>query len=268
MFRRCSNAIPVASASPPWTSYRAGGSTTYASGITYFAGGAIAQFNYGNGITHTMGKNLRQLPTTSRDWYCTPAPNTPTCANKTFVLNDTYAFDANGNVGSITDALPATAINRSRVLAYDALDRLTSAQATHQWGTATFAYDALDNLRSADVGSRQYRYNYDANNRLLNIKNPLGVQQFAFTYDARGNTLSKGSQTFTFDYANRLNAVTGSQTYSYDGQGRRVLTLDADNKATYWIYSQAGQVLYTEEARRRQNLNYVYLGNTQVATRA
>jgi RHS repeat-associated protein len=48
-----------------------------------------------------------------------------------------------------------------------------------------------------------------------------------------------------------------------------VQTTDAGtNKTTFWIYSQAGQVLYTSEARRSQNLDYIYLGNSQIATRA
>ncbi len=79
---------------------------------------------------------------------------------------------------------------------------------------------------------------------------------------------AKGAQGYTFDAANRLNQVNGVQTYRYDGQGRRVETLDADGKINQWIYSQSGQVLYTGDARRRQNLSYVYLGNTQVATRS
>lgn len=230
---------------------------TYASGITYYPNGAIAGFTYGNGIVHTLTKNARQLPSRSQDMN-----------GATAILDDTYTFDENGNVSAVTDGLPATATNRSRSLGYDALDRLTLANAAHQWGTATFSYDALDNLRSADVGTRQYRYTYDANNRLLNVKNPAGVQQFAFTYDARGNTLSKGSQAYAFDHGNRLNQVTGSQVYRYDGQGRRVQTTDvADGKTTFWIYSQSGQVLYTSEARRNQNISYIYLGNTQVATK-
>lgn len=51
-----------------------------------------------------------------------------------------------------------------------------------------------------------------------------------------------------FDAANRLSQVTGSQTYRYDGLGRRVQTTDADGKQTYWLYTQAGQVLYSYEA--------------------
>ena len=91
---------------------------------------------------------------------------------------------------------------------------------------------------------------------------------FTLGYDVRGNVTGKNSQAFVFDASNRLNQVTGQETYRYDGQGRRVQTTDADGKTTFWIYSQSGQVMYTSEARRNQNLAYLYLGNTQVATRA
>jgi YD repeat-containing protein len=236
----------------------ASASQVYASAITYFPNGAIKGFTYGNGITHTLTQNLRQLPGNSLDKYGT---------QKT--LDDTYVYDANGNVDRITDGLAAGPNNRTRDLDYDGLDRLVSADAVNQWGAAKYAYDPLDNLRLADQGARQYRYNYDAvTNRLQNIKNPAGVLQFAFTHDASGNVLTKGSSSYAFDSSNRLNEVLGVQAYRYDGQGRRVQTTDADGKTTFWIYSQSGQVLHTSEARRSQNLSYIYLGNTQVATRA
>ncbi|MFA6985397.1 MAG: Ig-like domain-containing protein [Arenimonas sp.] len=249
----------------------ASGTTTYASNISYFPNGAIRSFTYGNGIVHTMDHAIdpttlksRQLPGRSRDLKGTA-----------IILDDTYVFDKNGNVDRITDATPAGPNNRSRDLGYDGLDRLIVADALYQWGQATYAYDALDNLRLADQGARKYRYNYDpTSNRLTSIKDPAAATQFTLGYDARGNTTSKDgvtSQAFVFDAANRLNEVTGQQVYRYDGQGRRVQTTDVGSGSAddmYWIYSQSGQVLYTHESRRSRNLSYIYLGNTQVATRA
>jgi RHS repeat-associated protein len=213
---------------------------------------------YGNGIVHTLTQNTRQLPTRSLDQH----------PGGFKALDDTYAYDANGNVTDITDQAQAGLTTRG--LAYDGLDRLTAAVSPNQWGNATYAYDPLDNIRSADQATRQYRYTYSAiSNRLTDIKTPGGATVFTFGYDARGNTTSKNTQATVFDAANRMSQVTGTQTYRYDGQGRRVQTTDvADGKTTFWIYSQAGQVLHTSEARRSQNLSYIYLGNTQVATRA
>jgi RHS repeat-associated protein len=153
-------------------------------------------------------------------------------------------------------------------MAYDGLDRLTAAVSPMQWGNATYAYDPLDNLREANQGARAYRYHYNGINRLDAITSPTDAPIYSFTYDERGNTTSKNTSQYVFDVANRLSQVAGSEAYRYDGLGRRVQTTDAEGKTTFWIYSQAGQVLYTSEARRSQNLSYIYLGNTQLATRA
>ena len=238
----------------------AGNTATYASGITYYPNGAIAGFKYGaaagGGPSHTMTRNARGLPMRSQDVKGT-----------TVILDDTYAYDANGNVTDITDAAQGGLTTRG--MAYDDLDRLTSAVAPGLWGNGNYTYDALDNLKTADRGTRQYRYNYDPTSfRLLNVKDAAGTLVHSFGYDANGNTTAKNSQALVFDGANRLSQVTGSQTYRYDGLGRRVQTTDADGKTTFWVYSQAGQVLYTSEARRSRNLAYVYLGNTQIATRS
>ncbi len=228
---------------------------SYATGVTYYPNGAIQQFSYGNGVVHTMTQNARRLPARSRD-----------VKGAAVVLDDSYNFDANGNVTDITDQAQAGLTTRG--MAYDGLDRLTVAVAPGLWGNASYGYDALDNLRKADQGTRQYRYVYDAQLRLSQITNPAGTPQITLGYDVRGNVTNKNSQAFVFDASNRLNQVTGQETYRYDGQGRRVQTTDADGKTTFWIYSQSGQVMYTSEARRNQNLAYLYLGNTQVATRA
>jgi RHS repeat-associated protein len=231
----------------------------YATEIKYWPSGAISSFIYGNGIKHSMQPNERLLPTRSLDSHFVGTTEIK-------VLDDTYAFDPNANVTDIVDRAQNGLTTRG--MAYDGADRLTAAVSPLQWGNATYGYDALDNLRSADQGTRQYRYNYDAANRLASIKSPTGAAIFAFAYDSHGNTLSKNSQGYQFDSVNRMSQVTGLQTYRYDGQGRRVQTTDSDNKTTFWIYSQSGQVIYTSEARRNQNVSYIYLGNSQIATRA
>jgi uncharacterized protein RhaS with RHS repeats len=64
-----------------------GTAQTYASGITYYPGGAIAGFTYGNGVVHAMTQNARKLPGRSTDTL-----------GAFKVLDDTTVFDANGNV--------------------------------------------------------------------------------------------------------------------------------------------------------------------------
>ena len=231
----------------------------YASSITYFPNGAISGFTYGNGVVHTMTPNLRGLPEHVRD-----------AKTSNVVLDDTYTFDENGNVTDIRDLAQSDLTTRG--MGYDALDRLTAAVSPAQWGNATYSYDAIDNLRTANQGVRQFTYAYDVNNRLASIS---GSQAISFGYDANGNVTSKNTQDFTFDAANRMASAEvlsgiGVQSYRYDGAGRRTQSTDpgSSGATTYWMYSQSGQVLYTSEARRSRNLDYIYLGNTQLATRA
>jgi len=61
----------------------------YASNVQYHPNGAMKQFTYGNGLVRTVAQNARQL--TSR------------ITDSGGVLDQSYGYDANGNVGSITD---------------------------------------------------------------------------------------------------------------------------------------------------------------------
>ncbi len=248
-----------------------GTSATYATGVHYFPNGAMSDFRYGavgaGGPLHAMVQNTRQLAMQSRDYKGT-----------TKILDDTYAYDANGNVVSISDAAQSGTASQSRGMAYDGLDRLVSAFGP--WGNASYVYDALDNLKRADQGSRQFRYVYDRSTwRLSAINSPAGAQLYSFTYDDNGNIKSKNSQAFIFDAANRMawagtiSGAAGLQLYRYDGLGRRVLTTDpspADPEnppKTYYVYTQAGQIIYASEARTSLNRSYIYLNGSQVATR-
>lgn len=106
----------------------------YASGIQYHPNGSIRQFTYGNGIVHTMRQNARQLP--------------EHVASSGGVLDYTYAFDLNGNVGAIYDVARGPSFDRT--MTYDGLDRLLTATSPHFGGDGThrYTYDKLDNLTS------------------------------------------------------------------------------------------------------------------------
>lgn len=227
---------------------------TYASGISYYPNGAIAQFTYGNGVVHTMTQNARGLPARSQDRN-----------GSTAILDDSYAFDANGNVTDITDQAQAGATTRGMV--YDGLDRLTAAVAPGQWDIAAYTYDGLDNLRTATLGIAGYTYGYNAKNQLATLTRS-GGSTYTYTTDARGNITNDGRQSYVFDPANRLNDVTNKESYRYDGLGRRVLSWRPNAPLSVFMYSQAGQVLYVEDGIKAQSTVNIYLGNTLLATRS
>ncbi|WP_235570089.1 RHS repeat-associated core domain-containing protein [Lysobacter sp. Root916] len=229
---------------------------TYASGVSYYPNGAIKQFTYGNGVVHTMSQNARQLPDTVSDIG---------------VAGYTYTYDKNGNTTQIVDN--GQGANFNRYLSYDGLDRLTSAGSAMFGGSThyiNYAYDPIDNLRSVShPGVREHTYWYDAKNRLTNVQNAGGATVTGLGYDVQGNLNNKNGQGYEFSYGNRLRAVTGKESYAYDGLGRRVQTMQADGTVRLFQYSQAGQYLfgYTQATAGAQTTHEnVYLGGSLIAT--
>jgi YD repeat-containing protein len=205
----------------------------YATGIRYNANGAIEAFTYGNGIARTFRQNVRGLPEYSTD---------------AGVLDEKYAYDANGNVTQIDDNLPQHVATRT--MGYDGLDRLRTVAAPGLWGTATYGYDALDNLVSSAISgganARTLTHNINTtSNRLTSITGGPAAFNFAYGYDAQGNITRRGTQSYTFDQGNRMTAAAGRASYAYDGLGRRFSTVGTDGVNTIQIYTQDGKLLYS-----------------------
>ena len=236
---------------------------TFASNVTYYPNGAMAGFTYGNGIVHTMTQNARQLPVRSLDSYVSGGATTK-------VLDDSYTYDANGNVLKLVDAsnAPSTA-NRTWGVAmptlYDGLDRLIAVRDTYQWGAvdwngynANYSYDPLDNLRSNQLGASLLTYSYDSSNRLTQLSSGVG-SQWTVSHDVRGNITANAlrNQAYEFDLAHRLNAVTGKESYLYDGNGRRARTLNLQTGTIeYFGYGADGRLLQDWSNRRQVRNGY------------
>ncbi|MDX1536650.1 RHS repeat-associated core domain-containing protein [Arsukibacterium sp.] len=214
---------------------------TYATLAQYYPTGQLKQFNYGNGqaFHQTLDDKMR--------------PYTRVVSKSGNVLSQTYLYDANDNIETITDNIIAT---NSLDLGYDNLDRLTSA--TGFWGSGSFGYDELGNIESKTLGSEQLTYNYGTNNRLNSVTGSLNR---SFSYDSRGNVENNGQRGFVFNRANRL-ASSGTVSYSYDGHGRRVLKNNNGAK-TYSLYNSQGVLMSTYESGGYTD--YFYLGSQLVA---
>lgn len=230
---------------------------TYATGVSYFSNGAIEQFTYGNGLVHTLTQNVRGLPYRSLDTFGSAA-----------VLDDSYDFDGNGNVASITDGLPGA--RGTRTLVYDGLDRLTSAASVMfnptTGGPATFDYDVLDNLKRVKVGSRDHTYVYDTKQRLERVTNTTGgATVTTLAYDVQGNLANKNGTSYQFDFGNRLREVVGVESYGYDGQGRRVRATHPTQGTIYSLYGLDGVLRRQQDERVGKSVEYVYLGSSLVA---
>jgi len=211
--------------------------------VRYYPNGALAGYTLNNGVVHAVTQNLRGLPATWSD---------------SGVMNDSYAYDANGNVSAITDAQEGLS---SRAMGYDGLDRLVSASGI--WGTGIYGYDALDNLRASTVGSRTTQSTVDAATNRLTQLNVNGQLQ-AFGYDANGNLTQRGAQTFGFDIGNRLYTAPGKANYAYDGHGRRTWVAYASGATRLQAYSQAGKLLLSVDSQKGVT-SHIHLGDKLIA---
>ncbi|MDQ3523545.1 MAG: RHS repeat-associated core domain-containing protein, partial [Chloroflexota bacterium] len=232
---------------------------TYATGVSYYPNGALKQFTYGNGLVHTMTQNARQLP-----HMVTDSGN---------ALAHTYVYDANGNPLQIWDNIAGTPTQQHRFLRYDGLDRLTGAGSQMFGGDHWhhYTYDVLDNIKSWKLaGVKDYaEYVYDGAKRLTNIRNSSGATMIGLGYDLQGNLSAKNGQGYQFDYGNRLRAVTGIETYRYDGHGRRIQNINASTGTLISQYSADGKLMYHRDVRSGKNTrtDYIYLAGSQVAKR-
>jgi RHS repeat-associated protein len=227
---------------------------TFATGVQYWPNGAIKQFAYGNGIVHTMTPNARWLPGNSTDAYL-----------GTKVIDDTYAYDADGNVGAITDGAQGGAT--SRAMYYDDLDRLTQvdSSATTMFGTATYTYDPLDNLRTSTLGTSGYTYAYShAGTVLDSLTRSGGGQVYSYLTNAQGDITSDGRQAYVYDAVHRMTQVTGKENYRYDGLGRRTVSARTGS-TSLWMYAKDGRMLLQHDTRSGTRTYNIYLGNTLVA---
>ena len=169
-----------------------------------------------------------------------------------------YTYDAAGNITRIDDY--ATAGQQTRTMAYDGRDRLTSASSSQWGGSALYGYDVLDNLRSLELPNRRWRLSYDTAQRLNALVDlNSNVTTVSFGYDSQGRRTGRNTQAYAWDAANRLLAVTGIESYRYDGLGRRVQATRADSSWTRSQYGQAGQLLYQENSAAGMNLDHVDL---------
>ncbi|MCK9903998.1 DUF6531 domain-containing protein [Frankia sp. Cpl3] len=144
-----------------------------------------------------------------------------------------FTYDVNGRMASRTDpgsysaftyntrgdlsVVTGTATGGSRTLTYDSARQLTSV-AYGAGATRTFGYDDLgrtvsDTLTGSGGTLRTQTYGYDANdNRLTTTLSPATVA-------------SAGTQSYTYDHANRLTSWTDpasvTTTYGWDAAGNR-----------------------------------------------
>jgi len=244
----------------------------FASAVSYFPNGMVKRFTYGNGIVHTQTQTTRGLPARRTD--CTTSG--ASCAEANRRLDLDYSYDSHGNTFGITDHSPGG--RHTRQMSYDNRDRLlyVTSPAT-VFGIASYTYDVLDNLTSVKLSggshARDHSYQYDpASARLSEVRKTIGgALVMALEHDVQGNLSGKGApgnlQAYQFDFGNRLRSVPGLEgSYEYDGHGRRVVALATNGLAIESQYASSGNLLRQRNHRTNREIDYVYLGQTLIAS--
>jgi RHS repeat-associated protein len=181
----------------------------------------------------------------------------------------------NGNVARITNHRDTA---RSQRFTYDALNRIQTAQTAATYAThpskcwaETFTYDVWANLLS--IAGIQPEYTGCAQENLgvgVNTKNQ--ISSAGFVHDAAGNltsTPNPGGLTMTYDAENHLTSVAGV-TYTYDGDGRRVMKSSAGTPPQpfklYW-YGTSPDALVETDAAGGNATEYIFFNGRRIARR-
>jgi len=228
---------------------------SYAIGAAYFPDGDLKSFTLGSGASYLADKN-----NTSRNLLLNFAYG----IGGTLAVSEDLAYDGNANITQITDLTNAG--QRTKVLSYDGLNRLTSAASNLWGGTESYTYDTLNNIRTLTTAGVTNTYKYDdGSNRLTSITSGASTIS-SFGYDARGNVILRNNVPMVFDEANRLTQITGLDNYLYDAEGRRVKKAPTSGTPTYYAYSQSGQLLWQYDPATVTGTDYIYLGKKMVAS--
>jgi RHS repeat-associated protein len=246
-----------------------GNAINYATGATYSPPGSMTGFVSGNsasfaGITNSFSYNQRLQPINM-------SASSPSAT--VFSLNYDFHLSAgdNGNVFGITNNKDTS---RNQTFAYDALNRLTSAQnvgtdctqktlnanQTKFWSN-NYSYDAWGNLLTKSptkCSAENLNESADVQNRMHVISGP------DYSYDAAGNMTHDATSglNYSYDQENRI-AGAGGFAYTYDAEGNRVEKSNGSTGTLYW-YMAPGIVAESDLSGNLQS-EYVFFDGERVA---
>ena len=191
---------------------------------------------------------------------------TTTVAKNVLQAKQLYSYTPNLNVSSIE----GVNANEYQAFDYDDSSRLIKAK-SGLFGNREYEYDEHDNIDWTTHNGVLTDYEYaSSSNRLTGMKT-AGVERMIIN-DSRGNIAGTGKLYLTYNAANQVltsRAITNNNdvtSYVYDGQGRRVKTLNG-GKTVYQMYDQSGKLRYRSEPARNLQSEYLYVNNKLVARR-
>ena len=135
----------------------------------------------------------------------------------TTVASVAYTLDDVGNRTQRADQ------QGTHTYAYDDLYRLTSVTYPGP-STTTYAFDAFGNRTSMTTSAGTTSYTHDDADRITEVQPPSPASAIAYTWDDNGNLVERGSDTFAWDYEDRMVEATVNSltsTFAYRGDGLR-----------------------------------------------
>lgn len=152
-----------------------------------------------------------------------------------------YAYDFNDNKLYEENEYQPTKSNHFTYDNYNRLSRfkkgtLVGGNIPSPSTDVQFALDGVHNRQTVQVNATTTTYTANNVNQYTML---AGGTAATLTYDANGNLLSDGAQTYQYDYENRLVSVGSGAVgkYFYDALGRRVLKVVGPD-STFFFYAQ------------------------------
>lgn len=163
----------------------------------------------------------------------------------------TYAYDAGGSLGRVTDHVGHVTTNT-----YDLLGRKTQMQDPNM-GTWTYGYDVAGSLISqTDANGQTLTFTYDALGRMVRKRYP-NLAEITWTFDDPAVAYSRGRLTrvvdlatdtrFTYDALGRvtqtrrvLDGVTYTMRQTFDALGRVTSQTFPDGETVTFAFNEAG----------------------------
>jgi len=176
-----------------------------------------------------------------------------------------YLLRVPGNVTGITNNVDTT---RSQSFTYDHLNRILTAETTstyatsptHCWGES-YTYDQWGNLTAIGVASTSYNSCTQESLSVTALSNNQ-LSETGYSYDASGNMLTDGRNTYTWNAESQLKTGAGVM-YTYDGDGHRV---EKSNGTLYW-YGVGSDSLMETDLSGNLTDEYIFFGGKRIARR-
>ncbi|MGA8035562.1 MAG: RHS repeat-associated core domain-containing protein [Candidatus Acidiferrales bacterium] len=231
----------------------------------YTPWGANSYASLGLKLSKSILYNTRLQPC----WIYAPANLTATTCSASYATGAYIDLKYNFNLGADNGNLVGTTndinANRSSIVAYDQLNRITSGGTTSSCTTGcwslTFSPDEWANLPTVTgtgaAATASYNIQVNSSNRITTTP---------FTYDASGNLLTDVTSSYAWNAESQIKTADGVN-YIYDGDGNRV---EKSGTKLYW-YGQHGEILQeTDTTGSTSNAafsEYIYFDGERVARR-